>query len=275
MKKKLLALVLSIAMASTLLVGCGDDEEEAVVETEVEEVEEETAAEEEAADVEEAAPEEAGFTFEDLQDNYATMVEAYNSVEELYMNEGIAQDDTVEELLTQCKDVMDQMGELTRDDFETEEDLLTMNDSIVTLLDSLNGIIDLMSEADTSGAEATADADDTEAVLKAAFPVGYAGAADDGSKILWALSEDTTRGIFVVINADESDAVAMVGDVVNNGDETITLTDDESGAAVVLGVSEDVDDEGTTVLMLETEDGGLSALYEVPGENVIDALLSY
>ncbi len=280
MKKKLLALLLSMTLAGVMLAGCGDDDEKAEVAEQpaVEEETKEEPAEEPAAEAEteeeEVAEEEteaeAGFTFKDLQDNYAAMVEAYNAVVDLYQNDAIAQDNDVEDLLGQAKDVIEQMGDLTEDQFEGEADMLEMNDAILDILDGLDKTIDLMTEADTS-----ADASEvTDEDLKAAYPVGYAGAGDDGSTILWALSEDTEQGILVIIAEDESDAISIVGDVINNGDGTITLTDEQSGGEVVLGIQEDTDDEGDPCIIITTEDS-VGVLYEVPGEKVIDALLSY
>lgn len=268
MKKKLLALLLSMTMAGVMLAGCGKDKEEAPAEepAPVEAVEEEAATTEETAtqDVEQTT----GFTFADLQTNYASMVEAYNAVEAAYMDDSVAQDDTVEELLKQTKDVMDQMGELTEDDFTSEQDLLDMNQSILDLLDALNGTLDLMKPAD-----AGSSAEVTDEELKAAFPVGYAGAADDGSKVMWALSDTTPKGLFISFNAAGDDAVSICGDVVRNNDDTVTLTDDETGSSITLGIENTKDDEGTDCVIL-TSENGTCILYEVPGANVIDALLS-
>ncbi len=267
MKKKLLALVLSLTMTGLMLAGCGDDKEEAQAEAPAETTTQEEAAPAEEAPAETETTQSTGFTFADLQNNYASMVEAYNAVEAAYMDESIAQDDTVESLLQQTKEVMDQMGELTEDDFQSEQDLLDMNQSILDLLDALNGTLDLMKPADTGSADVTADD------LKAAFPVGYAGAADDGSKVMWALSDTTPKGLFLSINAAGDDAVSICGDVVRNSDDTITLTDDESGASITLGIENTTDDEGTECVIL-TSDDGVCVLYEVPGADVIDALMS-
>ncbi len=268
MKKKLLTLLLSMTMAGVMFAGCGKDKEEAPAEAAAPAaaVEEESSAVEQTAtqDVEQST----GFTFADLQDNYAAMVEAYNAVEAAYMDDSIAQDDTVESLLQQTKDVMDQMGELTENDFSSEQELLDMNQSILDLLDALNGTLDLMKPADTAGSAEVTDED-----LKAAFPVGYAGAADDGSKVMWALSDTTPKGLFISINAAGDDAISICGDVIRNNDDTITLTDDESGNSITLGIENTTDDEGTECVILKSDDG-TCILYEVPGENVIEALLS-
>ncbi|MBQ7563611.1 MAG: hypothetical protein IJT16_06435 [Lachnospiraceae bacterium] len=162
MKKKLLSLLIAGMMGTLLLAGCGMDKEEAAAPAPAEttETEEAAPAEEESAPAEEPAAESdapSEFTFSDLQDNYALLVDSYNEVEKLYMDDVIAQDDEVESLLTEAKGLIDQMGELTEADFNGEDDLLEMNDAIVNILDGLSGIIDKMSAADTTSADSSTD----------------------------------------------------------------------------------------------------------------------
>ncbi len=152
MKKKLLAMLVAGVLGATLLAGCGGEEAATATEPETETEE----ASDEASD--ESSSE---ITFEDLQDNYAVLVDCYNQVEELYMNDQIAQDDEIESLLSEAKGIIDEMGEATEDDFSSQEDYKAMNDSMATLIDSLGNIVDGMettgSDSSEEGSEESSD----------------------------------------------------------------------------------------------------------------------
>ncbi|MBR6328554.1 MAG: hypothetical protein IKR68_02780 [Lachnospiraceae bacterium] len=155
MKKRILALVISGIMAASMMTACGGTEkaEPAPAETKTEEKTEEKAEEntEEKAEekTEEKAEESTGsITFEDLQDNYKILVDCYNQVEDLYMNEQIAQSDETESLLTEAKGIIDEMGEATEDDFAGEQDMVDMNDAMATMIDALGKIVDGMETTD-------------------------------------------------------------------------------------------------------------------------------
>ncbi len=149
MKKRVLAVLLAGVLSAAMLMACGDEETATTAEATTAE-----ATTEESAD---ATAETTGseLTFADLQDNYKTLVETYNVVEEAYLSDSIEQSDDVESLLTECKGVIDEMGELSEDDFNGESDLVTMNDSIVTLLEALGNIVDMMQETGDSSASAS------------------------------------------------------------------------------------------------------------------------
>lgn len=86
-------------------------------------------------------------TFADLQTNYGILVECYNEVEKLYMDKQIQQDDQVENLLAESKKVIEEMGQLQESDFKSQEDYQKMNDSMVTMIESLGKIVDSMQVA--------------------------------------------------------------------------------------------------------------------------------
>lgn len=121
MKKKILAVVLAGVMAMSMLTACGGSAE--------------TAETTETADVEtteDAASDEAcsDETFATLQDNYAVMVDAYNQVKDLYESDEIAGDAEIEDLMNQAA--------------ITELDAETLNDTMLTLLDVLDAVVDAM-----------------------------------------------------------------------------------------------------------------------------------
>lgn len=90
-----------------MLTACGGGSEETSTDTAAEEVAEDT-AEDSAADG--MCSDE---TFSALQDNYASMVEAYNAVKDLYESDEIEADDSIEDVMNQAADVINEMGEIS------------------------------------------------------------------------------------------------------------------------------------------------------------------
>ena len=82
-------------------------------------------------------------TFATLQDNYATLVNVYNVVYDAYMSDEIEQDDDIESALLQTADVMEEMGDISQDTI-TEADAESLNDSMLTLLQVLDAVVDAM-----------------------------------------------------------------------------------------------------------------------------------
>ncbi|ETP71937.1 hypothetical protein UYO_2077 [Lachnospiraceae bacterium JC7] len=149
MKKNFLTVMLVGVISSFMLAGCGgsDTPEATTAQT--------TAAETKAA---EQDSENAGsLTFEDLQDNYKIMTDVYNKVEDLYLNDKIEQDDNIEALLTQAKDIISEMGELSEADFTEGKDFQDINDAMVNIIEGLGNVVDGMTVKD-SAEETEADA---------------------------------------------------------------------------------------------------------------------
>ena len=82
-------------------------------------------------------------TFAALQDNYATLTDVYNTVYDAYMSDEIEQNDEIENALAQTADIMNEMGEISQDAI-TELDAETLNDTMLTLLDVLDAVVDAM-----------------------------------------------------------------------------------------------------------------------------------
>lgn len=87
---------------------------------------------------------EGDITFADLQTNYSILVDCYNQVQDLYMNNQIKQDDQIENLMGEAKKVIEEMGQLQESDFKSQDDYKKMNDSMVTMIESLGKIVDQM-----------------------------------------------------------------------------------------------------------------------------------
>lgn len=156
MKKKLLAVLLTGVMAMSMLTACGGSEE-TTADTAAEDV-----AEEETTDGEVCSDE----TFSALQDNYASMVEAYNAVKDLYESDEIEGDAAIEDIMNEAADVINQMGEITQDTI-TEADADTLNSAMLDILDALSNLVDGMTVAeDGSDTSAESCSDETFSALQ-------------------------------------------------------------------------------------------------------------
>lgn len=129
-------------------------------------------------------------------------------------------------------------------------------------------------EADDSTAD-TPDGTDPFEQLKSVLDCGYAGACDDGSKMLWTVDSDFTKGIMVVESADGSDVQAIAGGIESNSDGTFTMTDYNSGDSITMSAETTTDDDGTECYLLTTADGSQALVYEVPASDVIDVYSQY
>lgn len=218
MKKKFLAMIMAGVMAAALLTACGGGSEETAAEdTAVEETAEDTA--EDTADTEDAGDMVSDETFEILQDNYATMVEAYNAVAELYSSDEIAADADIEDTMNKAADVINQMGEITQDSM-TEADAEDLNGAMVDILDALSMLVDGMQEADGAEAADGAVSDETFAILQDNFKTlsdAYDIVAD------YYMSDE------VEADADVEDILNQTADVINEmgeiSQDTITEED--------------------------------------------------
>ena len=125
------------------------------------------------------------------------------------MNDGIAQDDNIEALLTEAKGIIDQMGELTEADFQSQDDLKSMNDSMVTMVDSLGKIVDGMTVAEAGNQDEQAE--EVEYTYDSGFYVND-GSSDavmcffqgsDGSNVAYV--NDGTNEIFAGYDVAEAE----------------------------------------------------------------------
>lgn len=163
MRKKILTVLLAGMMAMSTFAACGDAEETTDVKTTAESSADATSAEED-----ESSDMCYDETFETLQDNYATMVDCYNEVKDLYESDEIAADEDIENLMNEAADVINEMGEISQDSI-TEKDAEDLNGAMVDILEGLSAAVDAMdTTADVETADASGDvcSDDTFATLQ-------------------------------------------------------------------------------------------------------------
>ena len=78
-----------------------------------------------------------------LQDNYASLVNAYNEVANLYNSEEIKADKDIEELMAQAKSLIEEMGEIKRGELSASQGQ-ELNGAIKDIAEALLGIIESM-----------------------------------------------------------------------------------------------------------------------------------
>ncbi|MBQ9437391.1 MAG: hypothetical protein IJU50_03590 [Lachnospiraceae bacterium] len=202
MKKKLVALVLVGMMSVSLLAGCGGGNSSSSAPAAAPA---QTKDEAPAAEAPASTQSSGSITFSDLQDNYVILTDVYQKVEDLYMNDAIAQDDEVEGLLTEAKDLIDQMGELNESDFSSEDDMIQLNDAMVNVIEGLGKVVDMMSAAD----DGTAAADDgaEEAASDVSYVDGFYANDGNGNDFMIFFYE-TSNGDVAYVNDGTDEAFA-------------------------------------------------------------------
>ncbi len=232
MKNKIVKILAVSALSAALMAGCGEAEAaDTTAETKVA-VEEEEAAETESDE----------FKFSDLQDNFVILNDCYNKVEELYNNDAVAQDDNVESLLTEAKGIIDEMGELTEDDFSSSEDMIKFNDTMADMIDALGAVVDKMQPADAAE-EAPAE----EEASDVSFVDGFY-ATDGDAEFVLAFYESADGDVAYITdgNKEAFAAYTVENDVTDEGNDYLLVTVGD----LTLGYVEDgddiylVDDEG-------------------------------
>lgn len=83
-------------------------------------------------------------TIQELQDNFAVLSDTYDVVVNAYVNtQAIPQNDSVESALSTAADLINQIGNIETANL-TEADAEDINDSMLSVLDLLNAIVDAM-----------------------------------------------------------------------------------------------------------------------------------
>ena len=192
--------------------------EETSTDTAAEEVvEEEDTAEDSAADG--MCSDE---TFSALQDNYASMVEAYNAVKDLYESDEIEADDSIEDVMNQAADVINEMGEISQDTI-TEEDAETLNSAMLDILDALSLLVDGMTETDASADAASEGcSDESFATLQDNF-AALSEAYDAVSDAYMSDEVEQNDDIEAALN-ETQDIMTQMGEI---SQDTITEEDAE------------------------------------------------
>lgn len=231
MRKKILALLMA-AMMAMALVACGGEEE--------------PAAEEPVVETEEAEEVESEYTEEQLAflEEYDTLVNDYNAaVDVLNATPELAETEELVDVMNQLTEAIEEVGEICEDpSLLTEENMELLRTTsfaeTYTLIDQIN--------AYAEGGEAVEDA---AATMASVFTMAFCGADEAENTYYFLTDDEVTYAAFVMVSADATQSINVVGDVTDNGDGTLTVTE-ESGRYITFA-AEAVED----YMVLTLEDG--------------------
>lgn len=233
MKRKILALLMT-AMMAMALVACGGEEEPAA---------DAPAAEETVEETEEA---ESEYTDEQLAflEEYDTLVNDYNAAVDVFnATPELAEMEELVDVMNQLTEAIEEVGEICED-----PSLLTDENMELLRTTSFAETYKLIEQINAY-AEGSAAAADAAANLAAIFTLAFCGADEAENTYYFLTDDEVTYAAFVMVSADATQSVNVVGDVTDNGDGTLTITE-ESGRYIMLAVKAAEDS-----MILTMEDG--------------------
>ena len=263
MKKKLLALLLATTMSMALF-ACGGNKEAATKEatTEeavVEETAEETVAEETTGDYTE---EQSAFVdeFNTMVDDYNVVVEAFNATPELVENQELS----------------DMMNEITACIDEAAEIISDPANLTAEVMDSYRAAFantyDLMASVEAYiGGDATAEVSEEKAAMQAVFTSALAGTDEVDNTYFFLCDEELTFGAFVVLSADGTQSINVVGEITSREEDgALVITDETTSTYAAFTTVE----QGEDYIVIAVEGANEVTLVNWDLEEAIDVVLA-
>lgn len=127
---------------------------------------------------------------------------------------------------------------------------------------------DAADNADAADTAESVNADDLMTQLKERFTIGYCGVGDDDSELYWAVDEDVSSGMFLIVSPDKTQSISMVGDILEVEDGWLKITDEQTGNEATVKVELIADNQ----IKLTKDDGSFAILQSVPADQVIDKM---
>ena len=249
MKKKLLALLLAAAMSMSLM-ACGGSEEAATETTTETTVEETTEVESDLTE------EQAAFV-----DEFNAMIDEYNAAVELFnATPGLTEDQELVDIMNDTTASLDEAAEIISDPTNLTAEVM---DSYRLAFEATYEFIGAIHEA--VGAENMTG----EEALRTLFTSALVG-ADEAENTYWFLFDDElTIGACVILSADYTQSVNVLGTVSADGDAMV-ITDDQTGDYVKFTVTE----EGADYLVVQFEEGNEVTIINDSLDEVIEMVLA-
>lgn len=252
MKKKLAAILMTTVL-SLSLAACGGSKDTAKTQSK-------------EAGEENQNLEESNFTEEQAQlaQEYLDMCEAYDEAVDLV--------NATPELL-EVQELVDAMNELTTAIDEADEcfadpELLTdevMEGLRASFAETYKFIDEVTALAGNAENAEVMDAD----ALAEIFTIGYCGADEEENTYYFVCDDAVSVGGIVILSSDVTQNLNVVGDIVDNGDGSVTINDD-TGYSITFFVEED--EEGDLILTLQ--DGTQVAMGAYDAKEVIDMMMT-
>lgn len=259
MKKRLLSVVLCgvLAFSALGLTACGSSEADSAPAAQEEADEEEAEEVEDAEEADDADDAVSDETWEQLQDLYVSLTEAYNATVEMYNDDSVAQDDDIEEALKSAEELMSELGDVDRADVK-ESEAEDYVDAMLAINDIFEAVI---------GAAAPADGESDDTDYSQAFNECYAGITDDENTYAYLGFGDEMAAL-MFYNADSNESGSFVGSYETDEDNgAITITDESLGVTMTFTVEEVADG-----YLLDMGDIGSAIVGEVSTEDFVEAM---
>lgn len=257
MKKKLLAILMATAM-SMALIACGGSEEAATTEETVVEETTEEATEEVTGDYTE---EQAAFVeeFNTMVDDYNAAIDAANANEEILNNQEVV--DTINTVTASIEEASEIIADPANLTAEVMEGYRTAFAETYTLIDSIYAFLNEGASAEMS---------EGEAALRELFTVALAG-ADEAENTYWFLFDDElTFGAFVILTADYTQSVNVVGEITSRDEDgALVITDESTNSYIAFTVVE----EGEDYLTVQIEDGNQVTMINYDLDEAIETVI--
>lgn len=259
MKKKLLALLLATSM-SMALIACGGSKEAATEETAVEEeVTADEVAEEVAGDY---TDEQAAFvdTFNTMVDDYNVIVDAVNAREDLTENQELV------DLMNEITACIDEASEIISDPANLTEEVMDVyrDGAFVETYKFMDSIKELLGE------DVEAEVSEGKAAMRSVFTTAVAGTDEAENTYFFLFNDDVTFGAFVILSADESQSVNVVGNITEGENGALVVTDEATSSYIAFTVVEEAED----YLVVSVEEGNEVTLVGWDLDEAIDVVLA-
>ena len=246
MMKKLLA-VLLCAMMTFSLVACGGDDTTSDAGQQVESNDEQQVENDDAGEV--------SGDYTDAQatlaNEYQQMLDDYNAAVDL-MNEtpAILEDQELVDIMNELSAELDKITDIVNDPAMLTDDVIASIEEFIPQVYTVINRINTLGE------------------LLPILTIAGVGADEEENTYWFACNDDVTVAAMIILSADMSEYVYCVGEVVDNGDGTLTINDEE-GYTMTFAVEEVSDG-----LILTMQDGTQVGMVASTPYEVVDIMIS-
>lgn len=260
MKKRLLALFMAAAMSMSLI-ACGGGEEEVVTkETATEETTEEAAEETTEELAGDYTEEQSAFVdeFNTMVDDYNAMIDTINANEELSTNEELAAKmNELTAAIDECAEVCNDPANLTDEVMENYRVAFAQTYEVIEQMKPYLS-------------ENTAEMSEEEAAMKAILTTAVAGTDEAENTYFFLFNDEVTFGAFVILSADQTQSVNVVGEITETEDGGIKIVDESTSSYIAFSIIE----EGEDYLVVSIEEGNDVTLVGYDIDEAIEVVLA-
>lgn len=268
MKKKLLTLLMAATMSMALM-ACGGSEEAATEEVTTEEAATEEVATEEVVE-EEAAEETTDVEYTEEQaafvDEFNAMVDDYNAAIDVFdATPELAENQELVDIMNTLTDAINEVAEICED-----PSLLTEENMELLRTTSFAETYKLIDQINAYESEDVAETSEEKDALKAVFTTALAGTDEEENTYWFLFDDELTFGAFVILAADQTQSVNVVGEITSREDGALVITDETTSSYIAFSTVEKTDD----YLKVAVEEGNEVTLVRYDLDEAIDVVIA-